>query len=211
MEWPRKSYAQMGEDLIIENNLNKYGLSGDTLTYLEIGTNHPFKSNNTFLFYEQGARGVLVEPDEYYWKLIRGERPEDTLIKACVADYDSDGEDFHIMTARSLNTLRKGVAEEYCTNPRMGKQKIENVIKVPVINVNCILRDYFKKWPNIISVDTEGMDISILRAVDWSRFRSEIVCVESQSGNETIATMMRNNGYKVLGDNCLNTIFGKHE
>jgi len=209
MQWPRKSYAQMGEDLIIENNINKYGLGGSTLTYLEIGTNHPCNSNNTFLFYEQGARGVLVEPDENYWDVICEHRPEDTLIKACVADYDSDGADFYIMTARSLNTLSKEVAEGYCTNKRMGKQKIEKTIKVPVINVNLVLTNNFPKWPNIISVDTEGMDISILKAIDWNRFRAEIVCVESQTENKEIAALMRNNGYKVLGDNCLNTIFGK--
>jgi len=113
MKWPRKSYAQMGEDLIIENNLNKYNLKGGTLTYLEIGTNHPSNSNNTFLFYEQGARGVLVEPDEHYWELINKERPGDRLIRAGIADYDSDSTDFYVMTARSLNTLKKSVANGY--------------------------------------------------------------------------------------------------
>ena len=207
MQWPRKSFAQMGEDLIIENNLHKYSLSGASLTYLEVGTNHPCNSNNTFLFYEQGARGILVEPDKKYWELINQYRPEDVLIKSCIADYDSDQEDFYLMTAGSLNTLSKKIANDYCTNNAMGQQKIEQIIKVSVININKVLAK-FNKWPNLISIDTEGMDISILNTINWNKFRSEIVCVESQDNKQNIVTIMRNNGYEILADNCLNIIFG---
>lgn len=209
MQWPRKSYAQMGEDLIIENNLNGFKLKGGSITYLEVGTNHPCDSNNTFLFYEQGSRGVLVEPDEYFWQSIEEKRPEDVLIKACVADYDSDGENFHIMTARSLNTLDRKSADEYCQQKHMGKQKIERIIKTPVINVNKILSKYFNKWPNVISIDTEGVDYSIIKAIDWETFRAELVCVEVTSDKKEITEFMRSKRYNIFGDNRLNMIFGR--
>ena len=82
--WPRNSYSQMGEDLVIENNLNHFKIKPGQVTYLDIGTNDPRDSNNTYMFYEKGARGVLVEPDKMYWPRIAEHRPEDTLIKACV-------------------------------------------------------------------------------------------------------------------------------
>ncbi|MDP2685269.1 MAG: FkbM family methyltransferase [bacterium] len=208
MYWPRKSYAQMGEDLIIENNLNKYKLSGSTLTYLEIGTNHPCDSSNTFLFYEQGARGILVEPDKYYWDIIAEKRPEDNLVKACVANYNSEEADFYVLTARSLNTLKKSSADFSCQNKLVGKQKIENVIKVPVLHVNRLLGQ-FAQWPNIISIDTEGLDFDILNAINWNKYKTEIVCAEAGDQKEDIMSLMTKKGYKVIGDNCLNIIFGR--
>jgi FkbM family methyltransferase len=208
MKWPRKSYAQMGEDLIIENNINKYGLKGDSLTYLEIGTNHPCNSNNTYLFYEQGSKGILVEPDEFYWKKIEEHRPRDVLIKSCVSDHDGTA-DFYVMTARTLNTLKKSSAEQSSNDKRMGKQQIERVIKVPLINVNNLLKRFQNRWPNIISVDTEGVDLDILRAIDWKRYKVEIVCAEAGDQKDDIVKLMLSNGYTVLGDNCLNIIFGR--
>lgn len=207
--WPRKSYSQMGEDLIIENNLRQYNLSANTLSYLEVGTNHPCQQNNTFLFYEQGAFGVLIEPDERYWGLIQKKRSKDKLIKACVGDFDAPNNDFYIMTAGSLNTLKKDVAQQYCNAKKLGKQKIKKIIQIKVIHINKILKQNFKKWPNILSIDTEGYDFKILNAIDWKTFCVEIVCVESGNSKKETIQLMHDNKYRILGDNCLNLIFGK--
>jgi len=91
----------------------------------------------------------------------------------------------------------------------MGKQQIEGVIKIPVLNANRVLKEYFSRWPNILSVDTEGVDLEILRAIDWKAFRIEIVCVEVGNQKDEIIKLMAGAGYRILGDNCLNVIFGR--
>src|SRR5215470_302661 len=55
------TYSQFGEDLIISDLFNK--LSIDRVSYLDIGANNPSFVSNTYLFYERGFRGVLVEPN----------------------------------------------------------------------------------------------------------------------------------------------------
>ncbi len=63
----RDSYAQCGEDLIVEAllraRLQKQRRQPDSLTYIEIGANHPIATSNTYLFYERyGARGIELVP-----------------------------------------------------------------------------------------------------------------------------------------------------
>jgi hypothetical protein len=205
--WPRKSYSQMGEDLVIENNLNFFGLKAETLSYLDIGTNDPCDSNNTYKFYERGGRGVLVEPDEMYWGRIDDKRPDDKLVKACVSDFDSEAADFYIMSAHSLNTMIKATAEHACAQAGYGNQKIEKVVKKPVVNVNRLIEDNFEKWPNLISIDTEGMDAMIVKAIDWKKYKSELVCVEVNEGRDEIISTLLGHGYHIACDNTLNIIF----
>jgi len=70
-----KSYSQNNEDLIIFKYLsdNKKG------SYIEIGTGDPVKWNNSYGFYKQGWRGILVEPFPVHHEDIKIERPEDKL------------------------------------------------------------------------------------------------------------------------------------
>ena len=150
----------------------------------------------------------MIEPDEAYWGDIVKERPLDKLLKICVADYEEKESDFYIMTARSLNTLVKKVADETCSAAQYGSQKIEKVIKVPVMNVNTVIEKHFKTWPNVVSIDTEGMDHRIVKAIDWKRFPIEIACVEVNENRDGIISTMAENGYKILCDNKLNVIFG---
>jgi len=197
----------MGEDLVIENNLNHYKIKPENVTYLDIGTNDPCDSNNTYMFYKKGARGVLVEPDKMYWPRIAEHRPDDKLIKACVGDFDDDAADFYILTAHSLNTLIKETADHVCGQSGYGNQKIEEVVKMPVINVNRVLEDNFEKWPNIISVDTEGMDYRIINAINWGKYKAEMVCIEVNEHRDKIADVMLKAGYNTVCDNGLNLIY----
>ena len=57
----RPTFSQQGEDLIVESICGF--LKIEKPTYLDIGAADPIVSNNTYLFYQQGCRGVLVEPN----------------------------------------------------------------------------------------------------------------------------------------------------
>ena len=203
--WPRKSWSQMGEDLVIENNLGFFGLKSESITYLDIGTNDPCDSNNTYLFYEKGARGILVEPDEMYWPRIEDKRPEDQLLKFCVGDVNKEEADFYVMTAHSLNTLVKETADHVCTQAGYGHQIIEEIKKREVVNINKVLSTY--GCPNLISIDTEGMDHIIIKAINFEKFKPEIICVEANEGRDDMISTLTHNGYGIIGDNVLNLIF----
>ena len=55
------SYAQNGEDLVVESLFRVLGI--DAPTYVDVGAYEPLVCNNTYFFYRKGGHGVLVEPN----------------------------------------------------------------------------------------------------------------------------------------------------
>ena len=55
------SYAEAGEDVIVAGILDRFHMA--RITYLDVGAFLPIYNNNTYLFYQKGMRGVLVEPN----------------------------------------------------------------------------------------------------------------------------------------------------
>ena len=68
-EKSERSFSQAGEDLIVKFTLQFLG--NPSITYLDIGANHPVRLNNTYLFYLMGCKGVLVEPNASLCERLR--------------------------------------------------------------------------------------------------------------------------------------------
>lgn len=206
-----KSYSQCGEDLIMKF-LVCDGLKIINPTYLDIGAHHPFYLSNTYLFYTMGGHGVCVEPDPYLFDFIKKKRPLDICLNVGVGFQESTEADFFIMSEKTLNTFSQIEAERYFRECNI---KIEAVSKTALLNVNEIMSKYFKTTPNIFSLDVEGIDLDILKSIDFNTYRPEVFCVETltytnDTGEQKITSIiefMTDNGYMVFADTYINTIF----
>jgi FkbM family methyltransferase len=214
--WPayaHLSYAQQGEDLIVEDLLHWFKIQRPA--YLDIGANDPVHNNNTYLFYAKGARGVLVEPNPAFCDKLRKERPGDRVLEVGVADTDKAEADFYVIRGASeLNTFSKEQADLLVK--QHGPDTIEKVVKMPLVNVNEIIAQNFDVAPNFVSIDTEGLDLTILKALDWGRFRPHVLCVETLDTatgkvDEAIVDHMRAKNYSIRGATFVNTIFLANE
>jgi hypothetical protein len=96
------SYAQTGEDVIIAS-LFEY-LQVARPTYLDIGAFLPIFSNNTYLFYSKGSRGVLVEPNVALIPELRKRRPGDTVLDIGVGVTGDDSADYYQRSGKGLET-----------------------------------------------------------------------------------------------------------
>ncbi|MCX2716544.1 hypothetical protein OQH61_02215 [Helicobacter sp. MIT 21-1697] len=76
-----KSYAQQGEDLILQEMLNniQYGF------YVDVGAHHPFRFSNTYLFYQKGWKGINIDAMPNSMKLFSRFRPRDINIECGIA------------------------------------------------------------------------------------------------------------------------------
>src|ERR1035438_1460830 len=72
----KTSYSQCGEDLIIRYVFDV--LKIPCPVYLDIGAHHPRFLSNTFLFYQQGAHGINIEPDPTLFAAFPKQRNRDT-------------------------------------------------------------------------------------------------------------------------------------
>lgn len=206
-----KSYAQCGEDLVISFLAEKFRWS--KFSYLDIGTNHPKKFNNTYLFYKRGCRGVCVEPDVELVKSIEMARRGDKVFNVGLSAGEESAADFYVMTVNTLNTFSKEDAEKL---DREGIYKIKKVVKVPLKNINSIIEEGFgNKTPNVISLDVEGWNEEIIRSLDFEKYKPEVLCVETvtfatdntESKVDSIIDYVKSRGYFVYADTFINTIF----
>lgn len=208
------SYSQSGEDLIIKFLFDQLGVVKPS--YLDIGAHHPTYLNNTFYFYQRGSAGVNIEPDPYLFDAFLTDRSNDTNLNIGVGVDGISREstaDFFIMSARTLNTFSKEEAERV---QNFGSIQIENIVKVPLIDVNYIIEKYFSNnTPDLVSIDVEGLDYEIIKRINFSKFRPAVICIETITYNEDkkerkqteIIEYLCENNYIIYADTYINTIF----
>jgi FkbM family methyltransferase len=210
----KMSYAASGEDMIADFVFR--GLNIQSPTYLDVGAHHPTYLSNTYFFYQKGSRGVCVEPDPTLFPAIASARAGDVCLNVGVGVGAEDEADFYVMTTRTLNTFSREEAERYQS---YGNQRIEEVIRMPLVPINEIIGRRFAACPNFVSLDVEGLDLDIIRSFDFDRFRPEVFCVETitytEDKTETkiteIIDHMISKGYFPYGDTYVNTIFVARE
>lgn len=209
------SYSQVGEDLIVDYLFTSLNIQQPV--YLEIGTNQPIFSNNTYLFYKKGSRGVCIEPDIQMYELIKAKRPGDTVLNIGIGLSEMREAPFYLFPG-VLNAWSTFSEEEARFREVESGLTAKKVI-VPLKTINSIIVEYFEKCPHFISLDVEGLDLEILKSMDFKRFRPDVICVETLSFSITntgqklqdIIDFMHAQNYFSYADTHVNTIFCRSE
>jgi FkbM family methyltransferase len=178
------------------------------VTYLDIGAHHASYLSNTYHFYRRNFSGVLVEPDPQLFEAIKAARPRDVCLNVGIGTGTAEGAEFYVMRDRTLSTFSRPEVDAYL---RKGYPEPETIM-VPLVTVNEILRKHFSAPPSFVSIDTEGMDLPILKSIDLTRNRPLAFCVETSTHEDQkkiteIPEFFARNGYVVHSDTYLNTIF----
>jgi FkbM family methyltransferase len=211
-KYKKKSFSQSGEDLIVKYIFDYLGLYRPT--YLDIGAHHPYHLSNTALFYQNGSRGINIEPDATLFKEFLKYRKGDKNINIGIGNCNTKL-DFFIISSPTLNTFSKDEAEKYAQE---GNYTIKSVEKINVRTLSTILNDFSNGiFPHFLSIDAEGIDEIIIKGIDFDKNCPIVICIEtisfSTSGNGIKNTDLINyivsNGYMVYADTNINTIFVK--
>jgi FkbM family methyltransferase len=208
-EHGEESYSQAGEDLIVRFFFLHQKIGN--ITYLDIGANEPVQLNNTYYYYLRGFRGVLVEPNRTLCQRLREKRPGDRVLEAGIGVTPTKEADYYIMSHHSWNTFSREDADRHVRDGG-GTVSIKEVIKMPLLNINDVIERYFQAAPTFLSVDTEGLDLAILKSLDYTRFRPKVICAETLVSSTTrslpeIPEFMATQGYVARGGSFVNTIF----
>jgi FkbM family methyltransferase len=216
------SYSQFGEDLILGQLFYRLGIKYPT--YLDIGANEPKFISNTYYFYQRGSKGVLVEPNPYLFKKLQKARSKDIVVNCGIGFSEKADADFFMFPnyANGLSTFSKTEAEHWQNvgMKGLGKIPIEKTIKMPLVPINKIFEQNFKnETPNFISLDVEGLDLEILKSINFSKYKPDVICVETLKYNEhqetykdnEIIEFMLSKDYVIYADTRVNTIFCKKE
>lgn len=171
----KKTYSQSGEDSIIMYIMAMKGIPLSECNYLDLGANHPVLMSNTYFFYEQGARGVLVEANPKLAHELEKERSGDIVLNKCISGKSGEKLDFNILNLDGLSKVGD-VSDILLENP---DAKIEETVQLETISVNDIIEQYFGgKFPLVLNLDIEGLEKQILESIDFEKYRPMIMIIE---------------------------------
>ncbi len=199
------AYSQDGEDMVLRRLFE----GKERGFYVDVGAHHPYRFSNTCYFYRRGWRGINIDPNPDAIAEFRRDRPSD--INVCVGVSDKTGDlSFHFFNEPALNTFDPDLATERARLPGYRLLEIRNV---PVRRLDDLLSEHLPRERKIdfLSIDVEGMDLSVLRSNDWTRFRPRILLVEARERtvaaieNDPINVFAVTAGYRLIAK-TLNTL-----
>lgn len=168
-------YAQNKMDLKVKELFDSIGKDISTIKYIDIGSNNYSLYNNTYLFYKNGATGVLVEANPDFSEMLKKNRPKDMVLSAGCAAYTVESLKYYKTNRAGYNTF----AENRLNIFDKKGITVTEILSIPVYGINEILEKYFKDGHiDYMSIDIEGMDEEVLLALDFHKFSVDIILCE---------------------------------
>jgi FkbM family methyltransferase len=170
------SYSQNFEDVILWRVLRHV----ERGTYIDIGAQDPVADSVSLAFYENGWRGVHVEPVASYAKLLRDARPDERVIEAAIASREGILPFFEIPET-GLSTLNAAIAHRH-KDDGFGVRNIE----VSSLPLSRVLDAFVGQEVHWLKIDVEGAEEHVIGSWLPSPVRPWIVVVESTAPNNAV-------------------------
>lgn len=182
--------SQAGEDSILAYIVANLKIPFKECTYLDLGANHPVEMSNTYFFYTQGARGVLVEANEELIPELQNFRREDIILNNCVAPTTGEKVKFSILNIDGLSFPGEALLESL--ESENSNIELKKTIEIETISVNDIIKNYFIHSPIIMNVDIEGKELEVLQSIDWEQYRPLLIVVEVIPYSQNLSVGIKN-------------------
>jgi FkbM family methyltransferase len=202
-------HSQLGEDLILSLLLEgkKNGF------YIDIGANHPKKFNNTYRLYKSGWHGINIEPNPSKISAFKRGRSRDINLAIGVGPAESSMK-YYCFDEDTLNTFDPAFAKK---NRNMGHIQT-GIIDVPVKPLSHVFKENIPPSTptDVMSLDTEGYDMVVLKSNDWNKYRPRFVVIETleykrtelgERYDDTFNAYMKSVGYAPVANTVVNTIY----
>lgn len=176
------SYAQNFEDVMLWRAL-KHVENG---LYVDVGAQHPLVDSVSKAFYEQGWRGVHVEPVQAYADMLRQDRPDDTVLQVALADTDGVLE-LNVIPETGLSTAVDEYAERHLAEHGFA----HTTVRVPMLTLKSALQWLEGKQVHWLKIDVEGLEEKVLRGWDPAVLRPWVMVVEATVPTSTETDYVR--------------------
>lgn len=193
------SYAQNFEDVRLWRALQ----SVENGFYLDVGANHPTDDSVTRAFYDHGWHGINIEPVQAYYDALCQERPRDTNLQ-CVAGENAESLTFYTIADTGLSTVEANVAQQHRD---AGMDVRTQTVQSRTLASIC--EQYASDRPiHFLKIDVEGHEETVLRGMDFSRWRPWIILIETPwARDQTWEHLVTDAGYQSILFDGINTYY----
>jgi FkbM family methyltransferase len=165
--------------------------------YVDVGANQPTHISNTYLFYRRGLSGILIEPERENCWLLSHFRPRDQVIRA-VASSKPGVCPFYFSVYSVLSSMDQIRAADLLRREYVAR-----------ITLDDLVRGIEPRWIFLLSVDTEGHDLEVLKGATVALRQTCLVCAESDRESNTAALrgFMNGQGFDEAFETGRNHVF----
>jgi FkbM family methyltransferase len=203
------SYAQNHEDVMLWRALKHI----QTGYYIDIGAWHPEEDSTTKAFYDRGWRGINVEPNSAYFKLLEDHRERDTNLQLAIASR-SGTRSFTEFPDTGLSTLDHKIARKH---EQAGFKAHRRKVSTMSLAQICKIHLPANQDIHFLKVDVEGFEAQVLASNNWKLFRPWILIIEAtvplsqQPSHQEWAELVEGVGYRFAYWDGLNRFYVAQE
>ena len=172
--------------------------------YVDVGCNHPVYSNNTYLLYKKGWRGINIDLDKKSIDLFNTYRNDDFNLEAAVSSKVEDVELYFFHDKSPINTINKNLLNFQTAKPKKIK-------KVTTKTLNSIIEKspFSEEEIDFLSIDVEGHELNVLNGFDLKKYAPKIIVIEYldlslkniEISNFNIQNIINSDIYKFMTNN----------
>ena len=207
VEIMRNSHAQFDQELFVLNKLN-FARSG---YFIDVGAADGNYLSNTWLLEKKyGWTGILVEPAKRFHSHLFKER-NSIISTKCL--FSTSGQQLKFVeTYHGVLSTLKGFER-----PDIKEDDVKETYTVESITLNRLLDEHGAPYLiDYLSIDTQGSEFEILKAIDLGRYSFKIITVDHGGLEERdeIYSLLRHMGMSVsrtaamrIGTYCLRCVW----
>ncbi len=204
-------YSQYGQDSFIHNNLLS---DTDSNIFIDIGAYDGIEGSNTKFFEEYlGWDGICFEPNPKLFERLQNNRKCQCV---CGAAWDNNEQQIFRMI-EGYSEMLSGIVSELAPEHinRIEQECKTHNGKYVDVPVNCYDINSFLLTNDItnityFSIDTEGSEFRVLKALDLNAIHIKIFSVENNYGDNTVYNYLTNFGYRKAASLGIDDIYVKY-
>ena len=187
-----ESKSQLRQDLLVLANTN-YKMGG---YFVEFGATNGILLSNSFLLERKyGWTGILAEPGRVWTAELLSNRPNSKISTHCVWERSNQ-----ILSFNETQDPEKSTISIF-RNKKIGYSRFRKVNHYEVKTVSLmdlLIENNAPEYIDYLSIDTEGSELRILQAFDFSKFSFGIISIEHnfREDRKLIFNLLTNAGYK---------------
>jgi FkbM family methyltransferase len=216
-------YARHGQDRYLDDHIFHHKKNG---VFVDLGAYDGIESSNTLYFEESlDWGGVCVEPLPDAFARLRLNR-RCLCMNACASDSYRLASLMHVMPGKPAKRSQgervsnyeklSGLVEFFPSEHyhAIDRVLIENggtreLLTVPCVPVNDILGSAPSAEIDVLSLDTEGSELHILKSVDFSQFDIHVIVVEVLYPTDELIDFMKQQSYEFVDNVGYDWIYRK--
>jgi FkbM family methyltransferase len=191
----KKYYAAHGIDQYIKETFFPTKNNG---YFIDIGAHNGVDINNTYYFENEGWEGVCFEPIPEIFNQLKQNRKCKVVQKA-ISDYIGLSQFFKI---EGYSDMLSGLAAKYPQNhiARINREIEQYSQNYDYIDVMCSTfnEEIHQTDIYILSIDTEGAELDILKTIDFTKYNINIMIVEYNYYNQELLDLLHKNNFEIV-------------